>query len=254
MIRELSAARPPPLSASRHPLTRSCCVVIAPSPPRKPMRRCPSRSRCSTAVARALVIVGSNIRQRAADHAAHRDDGGNCVRPLLGDRPGIRAARRAYDDAGDVVLAQRTEHLRLTIGVLIGVGEDRGETEMIERILDAGRQLGEKGIVEIADDHPDEVGRGGAQARRAAMIDVAERLHGAIDPLRACFGATSSLPDRTSETVDLDTPARRATSTIVTRPARSPVSSRPIAPDIALPCFWNVPNIDHNDVIETKPP
>src|SRR6266581_6499731 len=33
--------------------------------------------------------------------------------------------------------------------------------------------------------------------------------------------ATNSLPDKTRETVDLETPARRATSTIVTRPTRS---------------------------------
>src|SRR6202163_5023844 len=32
--------------------------------------------------------------------------------------------------------------------------------------------------------------------------------------------ATNSLPDNTSETVDLETPARRATSTMVTRPTR----------------------------------
>jgi hypothetical protein len=32
--------------------------------------------------------------------------------------------------------------------------------------------------------------------------------------------ATNSLPDKTNETVDLETPARRATSTMVTRPTR----------------------------------
>src|SRR5208337_862929 len=55
------------------------------------------------------------------------------------------------------------------------------------------------------------------------------------------FGATTSLPDSTRETVDFDTPARRATSTIVTRPVRSPASSRPVDPDIAFAAFWNVP-------------
>src|SRR5208282_4478118 len=55
------------------------------------------------------------------------------------------------------------------------------------------------------------------------------------------FGATRSLPDRTRETVDFDTPARRATSTIVTRPPRSPASSRPVDPDTAFAAFWNVP-------------
>ena len=129
-------------------------------------------------LSRAVAIVGPDIRQRAADHASHRHDRRHGVRPLLGDRPRVRTAGRAHDDAGDIVLAQGSEHLRLTIGILIGVGEDRHEAEMIKGVLDADGELGEERIGEIADDHADEVGRGGAQAGGAAMIDVAERPHG----------------------------------------------------------------------------
>src|SRR5580658_7261631 len=56
------------------------------------------------------------------------------------------------------------------------------------------------------------------------------------------LGATRSLPDRTRETVDFETPARRATSTIVTRPVRSPGSSLLTEPDISSAAFWNVLN------------
>src|SRR6266436_1309386 len=48
--------------------------------------------------------------------------------------------------------------------------------------------------------------------------------------------ATNSLPDKTSETVDLETPARRATSTMVTRPTRSTASPRSVS-NISLPIF-----------------
>ena len=64
------------------------------------------------------------------------------------------------------------------------------------------------------------------------MIDVSERLHGLIDPA-AGVRRDQFVPDRTRETVDLETPARRATSTIVTRPRRSPSSSRSVGPVMA---------------------
>ena len=46
-----------------------------------------------------------------------------------------------------MVLAQRAEHLRLTRGILIGVGQDRREAEVIESVLDAGRELSKKGLL-----------------------------------------------------------------------------------------------------------
>ena len=51
------------------------------------------------------------------------------------------------------------------------------KARLVERLLDADRKFDEEGVGEIVDDHPEEAGRGGAQGRRAAMIDVAERLH-----------------------------------------------------------------------------
>src|ERR1700736_4536892 len=51
--------------------------------------------------------------------------------------------------------------------------------------------------------------------------------------------ATNSLPDNTNETVDLETPARRATSMMVTRPTRSAASPLSVS-DIYFPFFWIV--------------
>jgi len=136
----------------------------------------------------ALLVVGADIGQRTADQTAHGDHGWNMRRPLLGQRPGIGAARRAHDDAGDIVLLHRLQHLRLPRRVVAGIGQDRGEAALEQRILDARRQLGKEGIVEIAHDHADQVGRGGAQAGGAAMIDIAERLHRLIDADARRFG------------------------------------------------------------------
>ncbi len=106
----------------------------------------------------ALLVVGTDIGQRTADHAAHRDDGRDAGRPLLGQRPGIGAARRAHDDPGDVVFAHRPQHLRLTRRVFIGIRQDRRKATLKQRVLDARRELGEERIVQIAHDHADEIG------------------------------------------------------------------------------------------------
>ena len=184
-------------------------------------------------VARALAIVRADIGQGAADHPSHGDDGRNGLRPLLRERPRVGAARRAHDDPRDVMLAQRAQHLRLPLRILVGVGEDRREAELVERVLDADRQFGEERVGEVADDHADEIGRRGAQARGAAMIDIAERPHRPRDALARRLGDQLRCPTSTSETVDLETPARRATSTIVTRPDRSPDSSLSLVSGIA---------------------
>src|SRR5450755_1449186 len=64
--------------------------------------------------------------------------------------------------------------------------------------------------------------------------------------------ATNPLPDKTNETVDLETPARRATSMMVTRPTRSaasPLSSS----DIRLPNFLERSNYWKQRTIGTSP-
>ena len=190
---------------------------------------------------RALAIVRPDVRQWAADHAPHRNDGRNRIGPLLCDCPGVRPAGGAHDDARDVVLAQRPQHLRLAFRILVGVGEDRREAEAIERVLDAGCELGKKGIVEIADDHADEVGRGGAQAGRAAMIDVAQRPHGAAyalarlrrDQIAARQNQGNSRFRHARPARDIDD--RHATGSLASfLPTRRPGHC-------LWPVFWNVP-------------
>ena len=42
------------------------------------------------------------------------------------------------------------QHLVLALGILVGVGEDRHEAELVERILDADGELGEEGVRQVA--------------------------------------------------------------------------------------------------------
>ena len=136
----------------------------------------------------ALVVVGPDVGERTADHAPHRDDRRNGQRPLLRERPGVGAARRAHDDAGDIVLAKRPQHLGLPRRVFVGVGEDRREAQLIKCVLDPRGELGEERVGEIADDHADKVGRGRPQARGAAVVDIAERAHRLGDALSGSLG------------------------------------------------------------------
>ena len=167
---------------------------------------------------------------------------GMACRPLLRERPGVGAARRAHDDAGDVVLAQRAQHLRLPLRILVGVGEDRREAELVERVLDADRQFGEERVGQVADDHADEVGRSGAQARGAAVIDVAERLHRPRDALARRLG--DQLAARQHER------NRRLGDAGVARDVDDRHSARPRAGLLTVSrlghpsaIFWNVPII-----------
>ena len=57
-----------------------------------------------------------------------------------------------------MMFPQRTQNMALSLMILIGVGEDRHETQPIKRILDADGEFGEEWIGQIADDHADKVG------------------------------------------------------------------------------------------------
>ncbi len=105
--------------------------------------------------------------------------------PAASRAPSRRAARGAHHDAGDPMLAHGAQHLGLALEVLVGVGEDGHEAELVERLLDADGEFGEEGVRQVADDHADEVGARGAQIRRAAVVDVAELLDDLLDAARA---------------------------------------------------------------------
>ena len=119
--------------------------------------------------------------------------------------------------------------------------------------LHAHQQLGEEGIGQIVDDHPDDVRRLAPQIGGAAVVDVAERVGRLAHP-RGGLGLISGLPCSTSDTVDLETPASRAMSVMVTEPAgyglalagmvrRLTRLDRDCARLAILTADWNVPII-----------
>ncbi len=86
-----------------------------------------------------------------------------------------------------------------------------------ERLLDRREDLAEIGVHHVVHPHRDHVGAGGAQARRGAVVDIAERAGDGLD-LLPVDSATSGLARRASDTVAVETPRVSAICCRVTRP------------------------------------
>ena len=124
----------------------------------------------------AMVVAGEIERHalhEARDlHAGHAEIGD----ALQGFRRG--AFRRTDDQAVGIVFAHGVDEAILMRRVFGRVAQEHRLPDPRQRALDRGGELGEIRIVQFVDGDADGVGALGAQARGAAIIDVAERAHG----------------------------------------------------------------------------
>ena len=223
MTSEVSNGTPASSRASRYPARRSSRTSIDVSPPTNAIRLCPVGDQMGGGLARALLVLRRDERSLEAWKTPHHlhDRQARNERLQLARR---RADRRRQHQPGGSVLAHRSDHLQLTDRVLRGVGEKRDECAALAGLLDADRQFDVEGVRQVVDDHAEHARtwrRAGSQRRD----DRCSRAPTSRPTTRSRVdSATSELPPSTSDTVDLDTPARRATSTMVARPSRTSAS------------------------------
>ena len=103
-------------------------------------------------------VVGTDIGQRTADHAAHRNDCRDMGRPLLGQVQ--VSVPRAGLMMMPATLCSRIDRSTcawraVSSFVFARIGD---KAELKERVLDPRRELGEEGVVQVAHDHPDQIG------------------------------------------------------------------------------------------------
>ena len=122
------------------------------------------------------------------------------------------------------MLAHRTDHLLLADRVFGGVGEEGDIGPALARLLDTDRELDIEGVGQVVDDHADDAGLCAAQESPRRDGRCSRVRSWRPRRVRVSSSATRELPPRTRETVDFETPARRATSTIVARPSRPSIS------------------------------
>ena len=114
------------------------------------------------------------------------------------------------------MLDHRGDDLRLGRCGLVGIGDDGGVAALGEGHLGAGRELGEERVAEVVDDKSDQPDVGPAEVGGRAVVDIVQLVHRPLDEL-AGRGTNQGLFCSTFDTVDFETPATLATSTIVGR-------------------------------------
>lgn len=130
------------------------------------------------------MVVGRDYRDAALRQPAHGEDHRDARRfqATEGIRPG--ATRRRHDEAGDILLHQRFQHLFLAHRIFGRVGDERHDARRLENAFHADRELREEGIGQIVDDHADDVGMSLAQVGGAAVVDITDILDRLADPVR----------------------------------------------------------------------
>jgi hypothetical protein len=124
-------------------------------------------------IAAEAVVVPGEVHRHSGDPARDHDAGHAPAQDAL-ERGRLGADRGGEDEAVGVVLAHRRDEAVLALRRLARVGEEDGAADLAQRQLDGGGQLGEIGIGELVDGDADGLRLLGPEARRAAVVDVAE--------------------------------------------------------------------------------
>ena len=120
--------------------------------------------------------VGADIvRALPADPPQHLH-GRDAVALELVDDVRARALGRGEQDAVDSMLAHAGDEAGLASGLLRGVGDERHPARLIEGVVDPGGKLRVERVGDLANDQADGMRQAGAQVRRGAVIDIAERI------------------------------------------------------------------------------
>ena len=191
--------------------------------------------------ARALLVVAHpsgavGHRLGAADdderHAQARGRGGECA--------GVEVPCHR-DDRIHAEVDQALQAVEQQPAVTPAVAQDHAEPRLVRRILDAVDDIGVVLVAQVGQQHPDEVAAAADEALRPSVRAVAELIRGCRDALPAC-GADARLAAQRSQTSDFETPAARATSTIVGRGEGGHGSSVPDGERRIVATLWNVPD------------
>ena len=226
-----TAVNPPwsssgPASAAAPSNVNGACTVGTPAP--EPAAHALARrsnvgaskldATCAIRVAELLQVVerGVDARLDVEPHdrqpaRAHLD----LDRVLVGARRQLGLEQQqAVGGAGE----QRLQRRRLPLAVVADVDQHDRVAGALRRPLGAAQHAPENGLVMSGHHQRDAARDAGPQRARRDVRAVAElRRRGAHRLLRARGDAPGGLAGEHEETVDCDTPARRATSTLVTR-------------------------------------
>ena len=192
------------------------------------MRLWPAGDQMRGGLARAFLVLRRDERRLEAGKTPHHLHDRHVARSAASTRS-ARCRSPATAPARRAVLAHRADDLQLAHRVLDRVGEKGNERAALAGVLGADRHFDEERVRQVVDDHAEHAGlarraRSPRRDGRCSRARPSPRRRARASPPRP-----GSLPPSTSETVDFETPARRATSTMVTRPSR-PSASRSSAP------------------------
>ncbi len=146
-----------------------------------------------------------------AVHVAFADDHDRDARRGLLQRFGDDAEQH---QAVHPHLQERLDGLRLEQRVPAAAADEHPQARAVQALLQPVEELGEERVVQVGDDGADQPGAALDQAPRDGVRPVAELAGGLQDGLPPAF-AHVRRPRITSETSDLETPARSATLRIV---------------------------------------
>ena len=126
---------------------------------------------------------------------------------------GRRADRRRHDDAVGAELQQRVDEGALLLQLIVVVGEEEGLPAAVELAFDRAQDLGEERVHDVVDDDADDARARGAQARRAAVVDVADGAGMLLDALARGVGDERAVAQRQRDRCRRHATAHRRSST-----------------------------------------
>ena len=134
----------------------------------KPMRSCPSSSRCSTA-ARTPPALSSRIVSASILPGRAVDEDDRHAVGDVGQQVAVVGRRRRDDQPVDAALEQLADEVALLLGILVRAARDQQHVAAAQHLLDAARDRGVEGVADVADDEAE-------RARRVALAQRARRV------------------------------------------------------------------------------
>jgi len=130
----------------------------------------------------AMLIYGTRpeaIKMAPLVRAMRDDDRFRPIVVVTGQHREIveRTARGRHDDAAHVQSRQQAHELALAIGIGIGRAQHGDPVVLAQAVLNAAGGLGEEGVGDVVDEHPDQRGApmaqtpGGLRAHEAELVD-----------------------------------------------------------------------------------
>lgn len=136
----------------------------------------------------AFEILAADIVHLGAGNVAGEEHQWQLAALYVGDRLRACPRRGAQDQAVDIVLSKGLDQFRLPRRGFLRVAEQDHTAVPRHLVLNRRHDLREIRVGHVVDDDPDGLGRGRAQARRAAVVHVPQTLRGFLDAQARAFG------------------------------------------------------------------